>query len=141
MNVAISDHDGFVDLAIEGVAHGGALQYQSFSRKIRVKSFTLKSLLEYIKKEHGIDISKFSMKAIKFDCEGCEYDVINNEIDIISQFNSLIIEFHGYLRGCTIFDIMNKLNKRGFYCEPINPDPYSEFSMRFLSTLRCFKHT
>jgi FkbM family methyltransferase len=139
VNVAISDHDRFVDLAIEDVAHGGASQYQSFSRKIRVKSFTLKSLLEYIKKEHGVDINKFSMKAIKFDCEGCEYDVINNEVDLISQFNSLIIEFHGYLRGRTIFDIMNKLNKRGFHCEPINPDPYSEFSMRFHSTLRCFK--
>jgi len=139
INVAISDHDGFIDLAIEGIAHGGASQYQGFSRKIRVKSFTLKSLLEYVEREHGVYIDRFSMKAIKLDCEGCEYDVINNEINIISLFDSLVIECHGYLRGYTIFDVMNKLSERGFYCEPINHDPYSEFSVRLLSTLRCLK--
>jgi FkbM family methyltransferase len=141
INVAISDHDGFIDLAIEGVAHGGASQYQGFSKKISVKSFTLKSLIEYIEREHKVYIDKFDMKAIKFDCEGCEYDVINNEIGIISLFDSLIIECHGYLRGCTIFDIMNKLSEKGFYCEPINHDPYSEYSVRLLSTLRCLKHS
>ena len=143
VNAAVSSHDGFVDLAIEGIIHGGASQYQSFSGKIRVKSFTLKSLLEYVKKVYGVYIDRFTMRAIKFDCEGCEYDVINDEIDVISVFNSLVIECHGYLRGYTIFDIMNKLNERGFYCEPINHDPYSELSisMRFLSTLRCLKHS
>ena len=141
VNAAISSNDGLIELAIEGVAHGGASQYQSFSNKIRVRSLTLKSLLRHVKKEHGIDVNKFNTKAIKFDCEGCEYDVINNELDIVSSFDFLLIECHGYLRGRTIFDIMNRLSKKGFYCELINPDPYSGLSMRFLSTLRCFKYS
>jgi FkbM family methyltransferase len=141
-NVAISDHDGFIDLAIEGIAHGGASQYQDFPNKIRVKAFTLKSLLKYIEEVHGIRIDRFNVKAIKFDCEGCEYDVINNEIDIISHlFDFLLIECHGYLRNRTIFDIMNKLHEEGFYCDLLNPDPNSGLSARFLSNLRCLKYS
>jgi len=142
VNVAISDHDGFIDLAIEGIAHGGASQYQDFLNKMRVKAFTLKSLLKYIEEVHGIRIDRFNVRAIKFDCEGCEYDVINNEIDIISHlFDFLLIECHGYLRNRTIFDIMNKLHEEGFYCDLLNHDPNSGLSARFLSTLRCLKYS
>jgi FkbM family methyltransferase len=139
INAAISDHDGFVDLAIEGIAHGGASQYQDFSRKVLVRSFTLRSLLKYIEEEQGVSIGGFSAKAIKFDCEGCEYDVIDNEIEVVSLFDFLLVECHGYLRGRTIFDIINKLSERGFQCEPMLHDPYSELSIKLLSTLRCSK--
>lgn len=140
INVAISDHDGFIDLAIEGIAHGGASQYQNFSNKIRVRAFTLKSLLKYIEENYGIQIDRFDVKAIKFDCEGCEYDIINNEIDVISHlFDFLVIECHGYLRNSTIFDIINKLHEKGFYCDLLNHYPLSGISTRFLSTLRCLK--
>jgi FkbM family methyltransferase len=142
VNVAISDHDGFIDLAIEGIAHGGASQYQNFSNKIRVRALTLKSLLKYVEENHGIRIDRFNVKAIKFDCEGCEYEVINNEIDIISRlFDFLVIECHGYLRNSTIFDIINNLHEKGFYCDLLNPDLLSGISARFLSTLRCLKYS
>jgi FkbM family methyltransferase len=142
VNAAISDHDGFIDLTIEGIAHGGASQYQNFSNKIRVRTLTLKSLLKYIEENYGIQINRFNLKAIKFDCEGCEYDVINNETDIISHlFDFLVIECHGYLRNSTIFNIINKLHEKGFYCDLLNPDPLSKISTRFLSTLRCLKYS
>jgi hypothetical protein len=87
---------------------------------VKVKSIKLSDLLDLINVRTDV---------LKLDCEGCEYDVINNELDIVSSFDFLLIECHGYLRGRAIFDIMNRLSKKGFYCEPINHDPYSGLSM------------
>ncbi|WP_054854983.1 hypothetical protein [Vulcanisaeta sp. JCM 16161] len=84
-------------------------------RRVRVKSFTLTSLLSHVR-DLGIDINSFRVRALKMDCKGCEWDVVNNEPETLKLFEIVKIEYSGYLRNYTANQLISKVESLGFKC-------------------------
>lgn len=138
LNIAIAKTDGWIELAIEGIAHGGASSWQDYGRKIRVKAMSLKTLLDFLK-EKNIYLQAFKVRCLKMDCEGCEYDIIMSNGDLLKMFDILLIETHGYLRNSTVNVMVSKLNEIGFKCEICSHDPFTDISVNKLATVKCYK--
>lgn len=116
VNAAIASTEGFVDVAVGDEIDGEASIYKRGVKTYRVKSYTLKSLIEHLK-NLGIEINKFKVRALKMDCKGCEYDVVDNEPDVLKLFDVLKIEYSGHLRGYTVERLIRPIEDRlGFKC-------------------------
>ncbi len=94
LNIALATEDGTIDIAIEGIAHGGASMYKNYSTKIKVKALSLKSLLNLITTNYNINLESYKNRVLKMDCEGCEFDIVVNDYKHVRLFNELIIEYH-----------------------------------------------
>jgi len=143
LNIALATEDGTIDIAIEGIAHGGASMYKNYSTKIKVKALSLKSLLNLITTNYNINLESYKNRVLKMDCEGCEYEVIMNHEDEIKLFNYLLIEYHGYLRNYKVEVLIKKLKSLGYVCEIFDHDPFERRRLRLgldsLGTLKCSK--
>lgn len=140
INAALGGVDGFLDFWATSEIDGEASAYGGEAKglKVKARSFTLTSLLSFLKEE-GINIGSFRALALKLDCKGCEYDVVNDKS--IGLFDLLKIEYSGYLRNKTLDDLVNKLKDLGFDCEVFRHNPYMNVSLRYHGTLRCVKHS
>jgi FkbM family methyltransferase len=112
VNAAVAGVDGYVDITYESPVDGSATIYGKGRHVARVRSLTLKNLLNQV----NLDLNMFKVKALKMDCKGCEYDVIFNETEVLKLFDIVKIEYSGYLRNRTVHEILSVLEKAGFKC-------------------------
>ena len=139
INIAIGPSDGFVDIAVSGEVNGEASIYKRGVRTYRVKSYTLRSLIEHLK-ALGVDINRFRVRALKMDCKGCEYDVINNEANALRLFNILKIEYSGYLRNYTVDQLTKPLEDLGFKCRAYaHNDVAAKIGLKRHGTIMCVR--
>lgn len=115
INAAIADKDGSVEIAVEGRIDGEASIFKK-GKGVKVRSFTLSSLLNHVRSLGGVDINAFRVRALKMDCKGCEWDVVSNELNTLRLFDVLKIEYSGYLRNYTADELMNRVESAGFRC-------------------------
>ncbi|WP_054854391.1 FkbM family methyltransferase [Vulcanisaeta distributa] len=115
INAAIADRDGYVEIGLDGEVDGEASMFKGGVKRVRVRSFTLGSLLNHIK-NLGVDINSFRVRALKMDCKGCEWDVVNNELDTLKLFDVIKIEYSTYLRNYPVNELMGRVESLGFKC-------------------------
>ncbi|WP_446752885.1 FkbM family methyltransferase [Vulcanisaeta sp. JCM 16161] len=81
---------------------------------------------------------------LKLDCEGCEFDVILNDYETIRRFNEIVFEYHSYITGRSVGELMSILSK-DFRCSFVNDEfyrkYYSNFSRDELGMIHCVKAT
>ena len=139
INAAIGPSDGFVDIAVGGEVDGGASIYKRGVRTYRVRSYTLKSLIEHLR-GLGVGIDGFRVRALKMDCKGCEYDVVINEPETLKLFDVLKIEYSGYLRNYTADQLIKPIEALGFKCRAYaHNDIAVKIGLKKHGTIMCIK--
>ncbi len=83
-----------------GINNTGGLLLTESINGVKIKTYSLKSLVEQFSIENAI---------LKMDCEGCEYNLLNEKNETLQKFIQIQIEFHyGYK------NLESKLKEAGF---------------------------
>lgn len=136
--ISYSDHRIKVPYSTDIHLRGGSI-YDMLKRPYGgyeyVNALTLKGLYESLAIKPNV---------LKMDCEGCEFDIILNDYETIKRFDEIIFEYHSYITGHSIYELMNILN-RHFKCTFMKEEFYKKYFSNYtrdqLGMIYCIRVT